>query len=139
MELPLFVYGTLQLPAIQRLLTGKVFPSRPARVAGFRRGLVRGERYPSLAPAPGSAVEGLLLEGVGAAALARLDAYEGPHYERIRAKAVTDSGSRACWLWLLRPEHLQRVTFEPFDLELFAARDLPGFLTGYPGFSAGDQ
>lgn len=137
MELPVFVYGTLQLPLIQRLLTGKSFPAQPARVVGFRRGLVEGQRYPSLAPEPGGEVPGLLLREVSPAALARLDAYEGPEYERIQALAHTAAGAEPCWLWLLRAEHRERVSREAFDLQLFIARDLAAFLGGYPGL-AGD-
>jgi gamma-glutamylcyclotransferase (GGCT)/AIG2-like uncharacterized protein YtfP len=134
-DLPVFVYGTLLLAEIQRLITGKVFPSRPATLFGYRRGLVRGETYPSVEPDEGSTVEGLLLSGVDANSLRRLDAYEGQSYVRIQVPVRDETSGQltTCWLWRLRPEVGAEITREAFDLALFVQRDLPAFLRGYPG------
>lgn len=138
MQLPVFVYGTLLWPEIQRRITGKIFPGQPATLLGYRRGLVRGQTYPSVEPAPDSSVPGLLLTGVDGPSLERLDAYEGSDYQRLRVQA-RDEGSQQmvpCWLWQLRPALRGSITAQPFDLALFVERDLPIFLKNYPGFQA---
>lgn len=89
----LFVYGTLKNPELVRSLTGRTFPSRPARLPGWV--LVPAERsasgYPEVEPRPGSWVEGLLLEGLDESALRALDAYE-EGYVRRRVQVQLDHG-----------------------------------------------
>lgn len=77
----LFVYGTLRDPSCQQRVTGRTFPSRPARLRDHVR---REATYPYVIPSDGDVVDGLLLDNVDAEALARLDAYEdaGRLYER---------------------------------------------------------
>jgi gamma-glutamylcyclotransferase (GGCT)/AIG2-like uncharacterized protein YtfP len=130
-----FVYGTLLLPRIQRRVTGREFEAMPARVHGFARRRVRDETYPTLVPAaPSSNVDGALLGGVDAAALARLDAYEGDAYERISVRALRADGAVVtAWLWLLRPSERHRISDEPWDLATFVAHDLTRFEAEYEG------
>ncbi|MDR7428666.1 MAG: gamma-glutamylcyclotransferase family protein [Armatimonadota bacterium] len=89
----LFVYGSLKNPELVRSLTGRTFPSRPARLPGWV--LVPAERsasgYPEVEPHPGSWVEGLLLEGLDESALRALDAYE-EGYVRRRVQVQLDHG-----------------------------------------------
>jgi gamma-glutamylcyclotransferase (GGCT)/AIG2-like uncharacterized protein YtfP len=129
-----FVYGTLLLTRIQRRVTGREFEATPARVLGFARRRVRGEAYPTLVPAEGTSVDGALLGGVDAIALAELDAYEGDSFERIRVQAARADGSLvAAWLWLLRESERHRASDEPWDLATFVARDLDRFEAYYEG------
>jgi gamma-glutamylcyclotransferase (GGCT)/AIG2-like uncharacterized protein YtfP len=135
-QLPVFVYGTLLWPEVQRRITGKIFPGRPATLLGYRRGLVRGETYPSVQPALDCSVPGMLLSGVDRPSLLRLDAYEGSDYERLKVQVRDENEQQLvpCWLWLLRPELQDRVSTSPFDLARFVERDWPAFLRNYPGF-----
>lgn len=129
-----FVYGTLLLPRIQRRVTGRVFEATPARVNGFVRRCIRGATYPTLVPAaPSSVVEGALLVGVDAAALARLDDYEGSAYERISVRVRADEAEVTAWLWLIRPSERHRISDEPWDLATFVGRDLTRFEAEYEG------
>lgn len=131
----LFVYGTLQLERVQRLVAGRAFPGRPAVVLGFARRTLRGETYPSLVPAPGAHVDGLVLADVDDAALTLFDAYEGPLYERVRVvAALAEGGSCAAWSWLVSATERHRVGDEPWDLGTFEARDLERFVADYEGF-----
>ncbi|CAM3901235.1 Gamma-glutamyl AIG2-like cyclotransferase [Roseateles saccharophilus] len=58
-------------------------------------------------------VSGCLYRDVDADALARLDAFEGREYERVRVEVMLDGGGAvAAWVYRFRPE--------------FAARLLPG-------------
>lgn len=133
-----FVYGTLLLPALQRRVTGREFALTPAIVHGYARRKVRGEAYPSLVPSTDECVLGALLADVDDASLARLDAYEGAPYERVRARVEpNDAGGehREAWLWLLRAAERHRVTDEPWDLAAFVARDLARFEAEYEGLA----
>ena len=92
----LFVYGTLLSDALVRKLTGRVFPKRPATLDGFERVEPPGD-YSYITRRPGARVEGYLLDGVDAASLARLDAYEGDGYIRTTLEVTVGDGARvAC-------------------------------------------
>lgn len=71
----LFVYGTLTDPEVLRRVAGRVFAAEPAVLDGFRR-IAEPGCYPFIEPSPGDRVAGLLLRGIDAAALGRLDDYE---------------------------------------------------------------
>ncbi|MBL8672049.1 MAG: gamma-glutamylcyclotransferase, partial [Alphaproteobacteria bacterium] len=90
-ERPLFVYGTLLdrdmlAAALGRPALG--VEAEPARADGFARRRVRGEERPTLSAADGAATEGLLLQGLGRADLARLRFHAGSTYA-LRRVAVT--------------------------------------------------
>ena len=92
----LFVYGTLLNDELVRELTGRVFLKRPATLDGFERVEPPGD-YPYITRKPGASVGGCLLDGVDAASLARLDAYEGDGYVRTTLEVTLDDGQRvAC-------------------------------------------
>lgn len=86
-----FVYGTLRLPLVRWLVTGRAGESEPAFLEGFRReGL-------DLAEAPGERVAGELIR-VSRRELERLDRYErlGVRYERVR---LTLADGREAWVY----------------------------------------
>lgn len=93
----LFVYGTLRDPACQRTVTGRTFAARPATLCGFRRVEPPGG-YPYLVADPRGVVEGLVLEGVDAEALRRLDHYEdeGRLYRRCAVTVAANGTEVAC-------------------------------------------
>ncbi len=128
MPLPVFVYGTTLLAHTQRVITGRTFPSRPALLRGFRRGLVEGKLFPSLVRAAGGEVYGELLEQVDYPQLDLLDRYEGERWERIRVQVDLGLGqSRAAWAWLLVAPYDGWVTQQDFDLERYLSYDLEAF------------
>lgn len=84
MEL-LFVYGTLQDPAVQTRVIGRVVSGAPDVLDGFFKteyAMPEGV-YPLVIPRHGHAVVGLVLE-VTAEELARMDVYETAAYRRVR-------------------------------------------------------
>jgi gamma-glutamylcyclotransferase (GGCT)/AIG2-like uncharacterized protein YtfP len=97
----LFVYGTLTDPAVCEAVTGHRFPTRPARLRGYAR-LAPAGSYPYVVPRRGASVEGLLLDGVDAASLRALDAYEveGRLYRRTAATAEADGTRVACEVYV---------------------------------------
>lgn len=93
----LFVYGTLREPDCQRAVTGRTFSARPATLRGFRREAPLGS-YPYLVPDDAGVVDGLVLEGIDAAALRALDRYEdeGRLYVRRAVPITLDGVELAC-------------------------------------------
>lgn len=84
-SLPLFVYGTLRDPDILAAVLTHQWPeaqSAPAKAPGYRVIAYPGRTYPALVTAPQDTATGLLLSGLSAPDLARLDAFEGDEYHR---------------------------------------------------------
>jgi len=93
----LFVYGTLMDEEQVFAVTGHRFPARAARLEGHERIAPHGG-YPYVVPAPGSHVDGLLLEGIDAASLRALDRYEdeGRLYLRRPVEVSVGDARVAC-------------------------------------------
>lgn len=95
-----FVYGTLLDDACVRRVTGRVFARRRATLAGHRRCWPAGS-HPYLAPDASATVDGDVLEGVDAGALAALDAYEdeGRLYAREAIDVTIGATAVRCWVY----------------------------------------
>ena len=68
--------------------------------------------------------------------LARLDAFEGAFYERVRVEAELETGLLAAETYVVRPSHRHRLSSEAWRLDDFRRDHLGDFLASYPGFSA---
>jgi gamma-glutamylcyclotransferase (GGCT)/AIG2-like uncharacterized protein YtfP len=95
-----FVYGTLLDDGCVRRVTGRVFTRRRATLAGHRR-CWPPDAPPFLARDPSATVEGDVLDGVDAAALAALDAYEdeGRLYAREAIDVTIGATTVRCWVY----------------------------------------
>lgn len=80
---PIFIYGTLRDPAVQREVFGRVVPGVPDHLDGYGLGEAetRDGRYPNLVPEEGSAVAGEVIE-LDDEELRRADAHETDAYAR---------------------------------------------------------
>jgi gamma-glutamylcyclotransferase (GGCT)/AIG2-like uncharacterized protein YtfP len=94
----LFIYGTLLDPACLSRFAGRAVPMRPAHLPGWRRVRLRGTPYPTLIRAR-AGTEGAVIT-VGATALRRLRAYEGPRYRECRVVARVAGRPVAATAWL---------------------------------------
>jgi hypothetical protein len=101
---PVFVYGTLLAPRVFARFAGRAPLRRalPARLAGWRRVVLRGSPYPTLARGAGCVV-GLLLPPLAPAAFARLAGYEGPSYALVPVRVATRRGMRRARAWMAQP------------------------------------
>ncbi|UPG70987.1 gamma-glutamylcyclotransferase [Roseomonas gilardii subsp. gilardii] len=79
----------------------------PARLEGHRRVVFRGTPYPTLRPAPGGSVAGLLVRPA-AGAMHRLRAYEGACYRLHPFRVLTRHGPRHARAFVV-PRHLAGV------------------------------
>ena len=105
----LFFYGTLCHPALLDCVLG---PERggvtgePAHLPGYAVQRVAGQDYPTITAQQGARAAGVLARGLTAAALARLDFYEGGHGYSLRPVTVeTADGPRPAQVYF--PDHVQ--------------------------------
>lgn len=87
----------MSFPVLSRVIYGTSAPApwqcaalraRPAELAGFRRHQVARADYPGIVAAPGARVRGTLVTGLTACDVARLDAFEGAEYARVRVRVA---------------------------------------------------
>jgi len=125
-----FCYGTLEWPEVLQAVTGRRFPSARAVLPGYARFLLREQVYPAVVERTGAETDGCVWLGVDAVALARLDAFEGEGqlYERRALRVRAESGAIVAWTYVLHPRERGRLSDQPWDRALFAARHLASFL-----------
>lgn len=130
----LFVYGTLLFPEVLHAVSGESAEGAAARLVGYERRLVRGAPYPGILPCPGGRVEGWLWRGLSAAALSRIDRFEGRLYRRqsvcVECEGVPVAAdtyvvsSRAAWMVTRRawdPERFREVRLAAYLARIRAA------------------
>jgi hypothetical protein len=124
------------LPEVMEIVAGRRFECVPARLAGWRRRLLRDAVYPAVLPAPGETTAGVLWRGLDGRALARIDRFEGGLYERPQLRVELESGA-ACsaFVYVLRVEEHARASDAPWDEADFRARHLRGYLAACRAFA----
>jgi gamma-glutamylcyclotransferase (GGCT)/AIG2-like uncharacterized protein YtfP len=132
-----FTYGSLMCADIMADVTGQAVAGQPARLAGYVRHPVADEDYPGLVPDPSGMVDGILYPGLSAAALARLDAFEGEMYERRRLRVNPVGGGEAeAWCYIFRDQYRGRLLDGDWDFAAFLGGGKARFLARYMGFAA---
>ncbi len=86
----LFVYGTLQFPAILKKITGRTFSIKPAVLNDFMRRAIKGCDYPAIISSTGKQINGLLIENVDDNSLNAIDYFEGDEYEKTMVKVIVN-------------------------------------------------
>src|SRR5690606_17156668 len=95
MAMHVFAYGTLMCHDILSVAAGAIPPpSEPAVLSGFSRHPVAGEDYPGIRRCVDARVSGLLYREFDVAAIARLDIFEGPQYQRESVTVTLADGRR---------------------------------------------
>jgi len=94
----LFAYGTLLDGRVQSRLLGRTLSGTPDRLEGYRKSVLTqdGQSYPVAVADKGKARTGRALK-IAQRDLETLDDYEGPEYQRIRARLA--SGCE-CWVYV---------------------------------------
>ena len=125
----LFAYGTLAFPAVVEALLERRLHARPARLEGFSRRRLRDRVYPGIVALPGAATQGVVIEGLGPRDLKRLDAFEGPLYERRRVE-VTGPGSvrLPAETYVIAEARRALATSEPWSRERFERHHLAAWV-----------
>jgi gamma-glutamylcyclotransferase (GGCT)/AIG2-like uncharacterized protein YtfP len=125
----LFCYGTLCFADVMRRVSGTLPKSTPAMLLDYACYALLGLAYPGIVPRPGAQVGGLLYQGLSRAQLARLDAYEGAQYRRLRIWVNLGSERRVrAWTYVLQPRYYHRLTDRTWSLERFGREQLTRYL-----------
>lgn len=124
MTTSLFVYGTLRhLPLLEAVI-GHPLAEAQYHAASFPDHLARwaaGQAFPLLVQEAGAQADGLLLTGLNAQDMARLDFYEGGFgYHLAQVEVQTPRGIAAAQVWF--PEDGLWQAAEPFDLAAWQTR-----------------
>ena len=120
-----FFYGSLMDPDVLSAVAGELIaPARllPARLPGFARLHARNSVYALIVVAPDEAegVEGVLVQGLSAAAVRRLARFEGAAYMAMKRPVVTATGQREAFVFIsTRPG---RASSKAWDFESWRRR-----------------
>lgn len=131
-----FVYGSLQHPAVLRCLLKRSVSSQPATLFGYGICAVAGASYPAVRRDAGSKVHGRLLAGITRTELERLDAYEGGLYARRAARTIARREGLA-WVYVAHgfaqvrlrpgawaPSAMWEALDHPFKVQRYLRRNL---------------
>jgi len=119
----LFAYGTLALPDVVDALTGRVPRARPAKLAGYRCLMLRGESFPGIERNPGSVTDGVLYQDLSPADLSVLDSFEDePYQRRVVTVQPLDGEPIRAWAYVV-PTHVGNLlSTEPWEPGRFSKR-----------------
>lgn len=117
-EWTLFVYGTLTDPFVYKVITGREPQGEPAVLKGYRKVTSR-KSFPHIKEAPGAEVQGILLRGITAEALALLDRYEGEGELFVRRPVIveTAAGPEATYTYVAGPKLIWDAVGEEVEVE----------------------
>jgi ADP-ribose pyrophosphatase len=119
----LFVYGTLRhLPLLEQVIGHPLgAQASPAVLPDHLAHWAQGQAFPMLVPRPGAQAEGLLLQGLSDADMARLNFYEdGFGFHLAMAEVETAQGRIPAQVWF--PEAGLWAAGAPFDLAAWQAQ-----------------
>ena len=124
-----FVYGTLIVPEVMELVSGRAHVHATGRLEGYARFLLVDRVYPGIVPATNASTPGRVYFDVDDEGLARLDWYEADEYDRDEIVVEIAGGRRIeAWTYVIAPEHHGIVSRDPWDEARFRAEHLQRFL-----------
>lgn len=133
----LFAYGTLICSDIMKDVSGLDVRGEPAKLEDFRRGLVRGEVFPAILPAPGHCVQGVVYQPITKSAWSRLDDFEGDIYERQAVNVrLSDGRMLSAGTYVIVPPSAHLLTNRKWDLDHFLLYGKARFTNDYQGYSS---
>ncbi len=127
--MPLFVYGSLQVPKVLEVVIGRPIEGKPASAPGFRRFVMKGYSFPGMIPEAEASTGGRLIEGLTEEDLERLDHFEGEPYLRQKIRVLLDGNAPSeAWAYVIPAEETGFITDLEWDLQKFIDNDLEVFL-----------
>ncbi|MFH2132996.1 MAG: gamma-glutamylcyclotransferase family protein [bacterium] len=128
----LFCYGSLQLPAVMKIVTGREFTGQPAWLKDFAMFRMKQAEYPGIIPRSGDTVGGILYRNLTKQDLRSLDAFEGEQYDRRQVIVSLEGDLRqTAWVYVVREERQNELTDETWTLSQFMANDYEQFMTRF--------
>lgn len=103
----IFVYGSLQVEAVLKIVLGRVPSMEPAILPNHRRVRLHNRCYPAVIPQPLHSVSGFILQDFTPTDLATLDAFEDSAYERRVCPVQLSNPERVIQarVWVRLPHH----------------------------------
>jgi gamma-glutamylcyclotransferase (GGCT)/AIG2-like uncharacterized protein YtfP len=125
----IFVYGTLEFPAVIKKLLGTSLAGEWAQAQGYARYLLVNRNYPGMVSQSGSSVDGVLYRGLTPKYIRLLDRYEDDIYERRQVQVINSHGQCVtAWAYVIPLRYKQELSNQPWDREYFANTQLKRFL-----------
>lgn len=125
----LFVYGTLEFPAVVKKLLGTTLAGERAELEGYGRYLLINRNYPGIINKPGARVDGILYHGVTPKYFRLLDRYEDAIYERRQIQVTSTQGQQmTAWAYVIPLRYRHELSNQPWDRDMFANAQLKRFL-----------
>lgn len=123
----LFCYGTLEFSCVMQRVTGRLFRCERGVLSAYARYLMRGERYPGIAPTAGAQVCGTIYHRIDVPTLRTLDRYETALYRRCKVQVRDERGCIVpAWTYVTdEPACLAEGEWDP---ALFERRYLAAYL-----------
>ena len=127
--MPVFTYGTLEIPEVMEALTGRSWASAEAWAKGFAKFLLKGRIYPGMTGAQGSICSGRVYYHIDPRTLEILDAFEDEVYTRDRIEVEVEGGRPLqAYAYLIRPQDRECLTATPWQLDEFKSKHLVRYL-----------
>lgn len=129
MSVQVFVYGTLLVPEMMQVVTGRPHSAVAATAQDYARSFIRDRVYPGIIAESGGRVAGLVYMDVDAQAIERLDYFEGPEYVRQTLPIqLADGAIASAEAYVVPVERRDILNGEAWRLSDFVARGLDEFL-----------
>lgn len=124
----LFCYGSLQLQAVIKAVTGREFEGQRATLQDFAMFRVKAAEYPGIIPKRDCMISGVVYRDLDSSNFRALDAFEGDQYYRQLVDIIREGnqGLKA-WVYTIRDDKMDQLTREPWSLSSFIANDYDRF------------
>ena len=126
----MFTYGTLCVPEVMTMVTGKMFPTQPATLYGFECRLLKNRVYPGIRSG-NEEVTGVIHDGVDHHSLHQLDIFEDIAYERKLLNLILPDGKEdRAFVYVLKSSFHNLMSDEPWDESIFRQQHLQKYTAG---------
>ncbi len=129
-----FTYGTLQIPAVFQSITGKDFPSNPARLLGYQRYKIKGKIYPATIKSSNGSIDGTLYKNIDKNTLNLLDEFEDICYERCLLEVEVNGQTENAYVYVTKDKYKCTLSDKEWSLEEFKRRFLKKYLSAISSF-----
>jgi gamma-glutamylcyclotransferase (GGCT)/AIG2-like uncharacterized protein YtfP len=134
LSIKLFCYGTVQIPEVIEVITGKVHSGVKAKLPGYAMYKVRNKVYPGIIRSSNSETVGILYTDIDEEELEELDLFEGDLFKRKRLNIIQqDSNECKAWVYVVPDHNKDRLTKDQWNLKDFLKNDFNNFMKNIEG------
>jgi gamma-glutamylcyclotransferase (GGCT)/AIG2-like uncharacterized protein YtfP len=129
-----FAYGTLQIPAVMRLVVGRDFNSIPATLVGFKRLKIKNKTYPAVVRNEKCTIDGVIYSGIDDRSLELIDKFEDCCYQRTQINLVVEGKREKAFIYEIKDEYKNQLSDQAWCLEEFRKKYLKKYLKAISNF-----